>query len=284
MYLGVPLLARSRPVLRHRAARRAPQRRVSWLFARGRRDPRLRSCSPARSTRCCGALPCSATRSFTLVAQVARAVAGRVLGGDRLRSRSSCSRSLYNRRVTGSFTQFPITAKDPLDTFGFGLRRLMPIGRDLRLLDQPCRPQRRAQPPRPFRASSSAAGSVRSPRASASGCGGATAQRSRSSRSRHRFPLGYFFFWGNLLSSRAALVVGTDLLRARCTRPPCIFVATTLIAAWRRRRQLGSRPVRGARGRDGPLSRLEERGPTTRSARRRSRGPTPPVPSTAPPR
>ncbi|MEO6318840.1 MAG: hypothetical protein ABIP36_08655 [Acidimicrobiales bacterium] len=32
----------------------------------------------------------------------------------------------YNRHVTGSLTQFPITAADPLDTFGFGRRRLMP--------------------------------------------------------------------------------------------------------------------------------------------------------------
>ena len=31
-----------------------------------------------------------------------------------------------NRHLTGSLTQFPITAADPLDTFGFGDRRLMP--------------------------------------------------------------------------------------------------------------------------------------------------------------
>lgn len=33
---------------------------------------------------------------------------------------------LYNRHVTGSLSQFPITAADPMDTFGFGRRRLMP--------------------------------------------------------------------------------------------------------------------------------------------------------------
>lgn len=33
---------------------------------------------------------------------------------------------LYNRHVTGAFGQFPITAADPLDTFGFGHRRIMP--------------------------------------------------------------------------------------------------------------------------------------------------------------
>ena len=32
----------------------------------------------------------------------------------------------YNAHVTGAATQFPITAADPLDTFGFGLRRIMP--------------------------------------------------------------------------------------------------------------------------------------------------------------
>ncbi len=32
----------------------------------------------------------------------------------------------YNRHVTGAFGQFPITAADPLDTFGFGVRRIMP--------------------------------------------------------------------------------------------------------------------------------------------------------------
>ncbi len=35
----------------------------------------------------------------------------------------------YNRHVTGAFGQFPITAADPLDTFGFGDRRLMPTFR-----------------------------------------------------------------------------------------------------------------------------------------------------------
>ena len=33
---------------------------------------------------------------------------------------------VQNRIVTGSFTQFPFTAKEPLDTFGFGYRKLMP--------------------------------------------------------------------------------------------------------------------------------------------------------------
>jgi hypothetical protein len=33
---------------------------------------------------------------------------------------------LYNQHVTGAFGQFPITAADPLDTFGFGQRRIMP--------------------------------------------------------------------------------------------------------------------------------------------------------------
>jgi hypothetical protein len=34
--------------------------------------------------------------------------------------------ALHNRALTGSFLTLPISAKDPLDTFGFGDRRLMP--------------------------------------------------------------------------------------------------------------------------------------------------------------
>jgi hypothetical protein len=34
--------------------------------------------------------------------------------------------AIHNRALTGSPLSFPITAKDPLDTFGFGQRRLMP--------------------------------------------------------------------------------------------------------------------------------------------------------------
>lgn len=34
--------------------------------------------------------------------------------------------ALHNEALTGSFLELPITAKDPLDTFGFGQRRLMP--------------------------------------------------------------------------------------------------------------------------------------------------------------
>lgn len=34
---------------------------------------------------------------------------------------------LYNRHLTGRATEFPITVADPLDQFGFGTRRLMPM-------------------------------------------------------------------------------------------------------------------------------------------------------------
>ncbi len=32
----------------------------------------------------------------------------------------------YNHRMTGNFAKFPVTVKDPLDTFGFGTRRIAP--------------------------------------------------------------------------------------------------------------------------------------------------------------
>ena len=48
--------------------------------------------------------------------------------GRRVRFPSSCSPSSTTIGSRAVSPQFPITAKDPLDTFGFGARRLMPIG------------------------------------------------------------------------------------------------------------------------------------------------------------
>jgi hypothetical protein len=49
------------------------------------------------------------------------------------------------------------------------------------------------------------------------------------------FPAGYFFFWGNLLSSRAASLSG-PVYYVPLYAPACVFVAAVLIAAWRRGR------------------------------------------------
>jgi hypothetical protein len=140
----------------------------------------------------------------------------------------------YNRHISGSFTQFPITAKDPLDTFGFGPRRLMPIAE---IFDYTV-----------GRAFRSVAHNFRTlpPFLVGGWLGAALAIVGVWLRRRDRttmallgialaFPAGYFFFWGNLLSSRAASLSG-PVYYVPLYAPACVFVATALIAVWRRRR------------------------------------------------
>ena len=142
----------------------------------------------------------------------------------------------YNHRVSGSFTQFPITAKDPLDTFGFGPRRLMPIGEIFHYSIG--------------RAVRSVLHNFRTlPGFFVAGWIGIAVgvvglwlrRRDRSTLAlvalAVSFPAGYFFFWGSLLSSRAAGISG-PIYYLPLYVPACIFLATTLIAAWRRRRGL----------------------------------------------
>lgn len=144
---------------------------------------------------------------------------------------------VYNYKVTGSITEFPITAKDPLDSFGFGLRRLMPIGD---IFDYSIR-----------RAIKSTAHNIRVfPPFLVGGWVGAVVAAvgvwlRRRDRSTLVFlgiavsiPLGYFFFWGNLLSSRAA-GLSAPIYFVPLYAPACVFIATVLIAAWRRRRAFG---------------------------------------------
>ena len=117
----------------------------------------------------------------------------------------------YNHRVTGSFTQFPITAKDPLDTFGFGARQLMPIGE---IFDYTIGRAVRSvlHNFRTLPVSSSPVGSVSPGPSSACGSEGGTAARSRSSRSQFRSP-GDLLLLGKPALSRAAGALGADLLR-----------------------------------------------------------------------
>ncbi len=141
---------------------------------------------------------------------------------------------LYNRHVSGSSTQFPITAKDSLDTFGFGPRRLMPIaeifdytvGRGIRRVAHNLRTLA------PFFVGGWLGAVVavigiwlrRRDRTTLALLGIAVA-----------FPMGYLFFWGNLLSSRAASLSG-PVYYVPLYAPACVFVATVLIALWKRRR------------------------------------------------
>jgi hypothetical protein len=142
---------------------------------------------------------------------------------------------LYNRKITGSFTEFPITAKEPLDTFGFGARRLMPIGD---IFDYTI-----------GRAVRSTLHNIRvmPPFLIGGWIGAVAAAVGVWLRRRERttiallgvalsIPIGYFFFWGNLLSSRAA-GMSAPIYFIPMYAPACIFVATTLLWVWQRHRR-----------------------------------------------
>jgi 4-amino-4-deoxy-L-arabinose transferase-like glycosyltransferase len=144
---------------------------------------------------------------------------------------------LYNHRVSGSFTTFPITAKLELDRFGFGPRQLMPIGE---IFDYTI-----------GRAVRSVLHNFRTlpPFFVGSWIGAALATFGLWLRRRDRstlallglaavFPAGYFFFWGNLLSSRAASL-SAPVYYIPIYAPASVFLATVLMAAWRSRRAMG---------------------------------------------
>jgi 4-amino-4-deoxy-L-arabinose transferase-like glycosyltransferase len=143
----------------------------------------------------------------------------------------------YNRKVTGSFTQFPITAADPLDSFGFGLRRIMPLwtpinftvsravrgtGRNLVYLPQ-------------FLFGSYLSVVV---------AGGALWLGRRDKRMLAllalgaAFPLGYFIFWGIYLSGARVALTG-PIYYVPLFAPISILIASAIVTVWRHRHRLG---------------------------------------------
>jgi len=142
----------------------------------------------------------------------------------------------YNRYVTGSFTQFPITAADPRDTFGFGVRS---IGSRWSTTA--------------FSGSIAVKGVGRNgvelpPFLFGSYLGVAVAAAGWWLRRREKstyallaiglaFPIGYFFFWGIALSANFAHVSG-PLYFIPLVPPLCILIAVALTTAWRQRRAL----------------------------------------------
>jgi hypothetical protein len=141
-----------------------------------------------------------------------------------------------NRIVTGSFTQFPFTAKEPLDKFGFGYRRLMPhiVGIHYTFIEA---------------VKGTGLSGLALPRfligsyvSLVVGLGGLWLRR----RDRTTwlllalivvFPAGYFMFWGNRLASGFADLSGPVYFLPLFV-PVCIFVATGLLWLWARRRVL----------------------------------------------
>lgn len=143
---------------------------------------------------------------------------------------------LYNRHVTGEPLTFPITAADPLDGFGFGVRRLMP-GFDT--IDY--------GPADALRASAKNAALF--PWFLVGGYVGALVGLVGLWHQRHQrvavytvlvalaFPLGYLVFWGTYLSSLASRISGPIYL------VPLYAVVSILSAAaidrwWAQRRSV----------------------------------------------
>jgi len=143
---------------------------------------------------------------------------------------------LHNRHLTGSPLTFPMTAKDPLDTFGFGDRRLMP---DF--------PEVRYGPRTALRASLKNAvllpwflvGSYLGAVLAALGLWQGRRERPTLALVLVAavFPAGYVVFWGNHLSSEASRISGPIYL-IPLFAPICILMAQVLVRWWEERRAL----------------------------------------------
>lgn len=142
----------------------------------------------------------------------------------------------YNRHVTGSFTEFPITAADPLDSFGFGRKRLgtrwTPTDFSPWIAFKGVGRNGWELPPFLF-------GSYIAVALTAVGVW--LRRRDRTSIALLAiaavFPIGYFFFWGISLSASFAHVSG-PIYFIPLLLPVSILVAAALLAAWRRSRAL----------------------------------------------
>ncbi len=143
---------------------------------------------------------------------------------------------VYNRHVTGSFTEFPITFADPRDTFGFGTKSIAArwsttpfgvrdairgVGRNLLNL--------------PLFLFGTFVGVL------VAAVGLWQRRRERSTIAllllAAAFPIGYFFFWGIFLSASFSSVSG-PLYLVPLYAPLSILIATVLLSTWHQRRAL----------------------------------------------
>lgn len=142
----------------------------------------------------------------------------------------------YNRHVTGGWLAFPITAADPMDTFGFGPKRLMPT---FEIVDYGVGDALKGTAKNFFFLPWFLVGSY---------VGGAAAllglwQRRRESSTIALllicavFPLGYFVFWGTHLSSLASRISG-PIYFVPLYAPICLLSASVLARWWIHRRRL----------------------------------------------
>jgi hypothetical protein len=143
---------------------------------------------------------------------------------------------VHNRIVTGSFTQFPFTAKEPLDKFGFGYRRLMP---GIKGIDYTIVEGVKGTGLSGFYVPQFLVGSYVAVAIAAVGLW--FRRRDRTTLlllgMMVAFPAGYFMFWGNRLASGFAYLSG-PVYFVPLFVPLCIFTATVLLRLWRHRRGL----------------------------------------------
>lgn len=144
---------------------------------------------------------------------------------------------VFNKLVTGGFLGFPNSAADPLDKFGFGLRRMMP--EFLGVKYSVGRAVRNSMKNGFFLLIFLAGGYLG---AVAAGVG--LWLRRRDQRVlvllaiMAVFPMTYFFHWGTFISSLVSRFNGPIYLMP-LYGPLCILAAGTVVAVWRRRRAFG---------------------------------------------
>ncbi len=140
----------------------------------------------------------------------------------------------YNRHLTGGWLRFPVTAKDSLDTFGFGHRRLMPT---FEIVHYDLAKALRSTLKNAFVLPWFLVGSYIGLAAAGLGLW----QRRRESSTLALislgaiFPLGYIMFWGTYLSSLAARISG-PIYFVPLYAPICLSIASLLVHWWGSRR------------------------------------------------
>ena len=136
----------------------------------------------------------------------------------------------YNRHITGSFTEFPITAVDSRDTFGFGVRG---FGTRWPSVDFGVDTAVKGVGRNGFELPPFLVGSYLGVVVAAVGLW--LRRRERSTYAllaiAVAFPVGYFFFWGVSLSAGFAKVSGPIYL-IPILAPLCILIAAAVVAAW----------------------------------------------------
>ncbi|MGQ0830309.1 MAG: hypothetical protein ACT4OV_01390 [Microthrixaceae bacterium] len=140
----------------------------------------------------------------------------------------------YNRHLTGNWLQFPITAADPMDTFGFGAKRLMPT---FPVVHYGVGTALRATAKNAFVLPWFLVGGYLGLIVTATGLWGRRREPSTLALVLVAavFPLGYFVFWGNHLSSMASRISGPIYL-IPLFAPITLLMASVLVRLWVDRR------------------------------------------------